>query len=270
MSYKLVPNAKVPMSTDGTKQLFIDTGHEIVPVNNRLCYAETQRLTFDGDVTGKEAHVHLNLVKVSEEPLTFDTINQVTIHTPNGPVVIASDMLTMINMGDISAVAVPAETIDPSRKGDAFAMISCATYFAGMDLHPGTYVYVAGETSSGEYTNVTHYASCVDYTYIKKIDDKYLPASIPIVKCVDTLGRGDAVTEPAASQIKAYLQQSVPAVVFSYARATDDSSTNGDLTTDMLLQGIHKGAPVYYTVAGLIVYIADNGDLILDEPANVP
>lgn len=34
MSYKILPNARVLMSTDGTKQLFIDTGHEVVPVTN--------------------------------------------------------------------------------------------------------------------------------------------------------------------------------------------------------------------------------------------
>lgn len=32
MSYKILPNAKVLMSTDGTERLFVDTGSKVVPV----------------------------------------------------------------------------------------------------------------------------------------------------------------------------------------------------------------------------------------------
>lgn len=40
MNYKILSNARILMAADGSKQLFIDTGTDVVPVNNRLAYSE--------------------------------------------------------------------------------------------------------------------------------------------------------------------------------------------------------------------------------------
>lgn len=41
MKYKVLPNARIVMARDGSKELFIDTGCEVIPLNNRLTYTET-------------------------------------------------------------------------------------------------------------------------------------------------------------------------------------------------------------------------------------
>lgn len=44
MKHKILNHAKIVVAADGSKQLFVDTGTDLIPLNNRLAYSETGEL----------------------------------------------------------------------------------------------------------------------------------------------------------------------------------------------------------------------------------
>lgn len=266
MSYKIVPNAKVLMSTDGTKQLFIDTGHEIVPVNNRLCYEEHKRLTFDGDITGRDYNNSFELVKVSDEYIDINTISSITIETPDGTLVLDRNDLLSISVGKMGALATHEGVLEEPQ---TFIFASTAEYMPDMNLAPGTHVLAM--TSISEDGEAVHaYVSAVEYATVGKIDNKFLPVGIPVIQYGTPIDTRAPFPEELATQIKEVFATSTPAMLLQFTACSSDSDAS-EAHTDLYTFGVYKGDMVYWAAATrgstipAFIKIDENGDVVIGD-----
>lgn len=174
MPYKLLPNARVLMSTDGAKKLFIDTGSEVIPVQERLVDTQIRKIALDGSLEGKEVYENVfngvTLIKLLDECLDVSSIVSVTVRWP----------------GDTSHEDTIEHYYDVAPQSYAPG-VTCLHGINSANQHPiapSAIVIVenpAAEVPIGTYTAVSLcLLTEVSYEHVVKLDNKYV-AGVPTI-----------------------------------------------------------------------------------------
>lgn len=229
MKYKVLPNARVLTCADNSKQLFIDTGSEVIPVNNRLAYTDKQYFTFDGDYSKILDLDGLPLVKVSDDAIDLSTVSQVKVwNSRDGFVSVSTDALYVEVEPMLGNIAFLILNDNDAIIFSAPSTVQVEENFA---FPKGTYAICAPDN---------FYVASIAYEYTKKIDDKYLPP-MPV-----TINVGESLNGGATGEgTKVYIELS-------------------EKTSKQIIDAYKSGAPVIYlesaTSGAKMVQIAIRAD----------
>lgn len=205
MKYTVLPNAKVVMSTDGNKNLFIDTGSGLIPIQEKTHGTEVRRLTFDGNVEGKE--VHNGYIKISDECIDPSSISSIRVfrkapyaYEKDRIYTLTPDILQIFQQGGYCTVSAQID--------EAIFMAAIVVVHVPMEgFTCGTYTHAPGSTG--------YYATEVVYDHVSKLDSKYVSA-MPVIHMSipewDEASGTALLAEPAASEFRAAYRAGVPLV----------------------------------------------------------